>query len=193
MNLYKRFLKRKQKGESLSLEDLSETDLKILFIDEKKSDKMIATLFEVNDSKIISLRQKYGITIKNSLINDFLDNNTDIAKTLNDKMKLETLADKNISKISKAITHFIFRNGPIEDMHADVNKNITDEDMKILNKYIVNRIAYIFTLISKDQWAEFNFLIESIDLMFGHDWDEAIPDDGGIKDLFENEIGKLRD
>lgn len=193
MNLYKHFLKRKQKGESLSLEDLSETDLEILFIDEKNSDKMIAALFEVKDSKIISLRQKYGITIKNSLINDFLDNNTDIAKTLNDKMKLETLADKNISKISKAITHFVFRNGPIEDMHADVNKNITDEDMEVLNKYIVNRIAYIFTLISKDQWAEFNFLIESIDLMFGHDWDEATPDDGGIKDLFENEIRKLRD
>lgn len=90
------------------------------------------------------------------------------------------------------MAHFAFRNGPIEDMHANASKNITNEDMKKLNKYMVNRVAYIFTLIIEDRWMEFNFLVEYMNLMFGHHWDEAIQDDGGMGELFEKEINKFR-
>ena len=36
--------------------------------------------------------------------------------------------------LAKSLAVAIFRNGEIEDIHSDSNKNITDEDMKILNK-----------------------------------------------------------
>ncbi|SLL37275.1 Uncharacterised protein [Mycobacteroides abscessus subsp. abscessus] len=111
---------------------------------------------------------------------------------LNADIKEVMISNENITKISKAVVHFAFRNGPIEDMHADVKKNITDEVMKKLNKYMVNRIAYIFTLILEDRWLEFNFLVEQLDFMFGKHWDEAILDDGGMRELFENEINKFR-
>lgn len=57
---------------------------------------------------------------------------------------------------------------------------------------MVNRIAYIFILILEDRWLEFNFLVEQLDFMFGKHWDEAILDDGGMRELFENEINKFR-
>lgn len=52
-----------------------------------------------------------------------------------------------INKLSIATAHHIYRNGPIEDMHADKNKSINDSDMKVLNKLIVNRLASIFKII----------------------------------------------
>lgn len=192
MTLYDQFLKRKQEGELLHLEELSSNDLEILFIEESKSDAMIALLFGVNSSKITYLRRKYGITLRNSSIKDYLDTETNVSVELNTNMKGQTLTSENITKISKAVTHFAFRNGPIEDMHADVTKNITDEDMTKLNKYMVNRVAYIFTLILEDRWMELNFLVENMNLMFGHHWDEAVQDDGGMRELFEKEINKLR-
>ena len=192
MKLYEHFLKRKQKGELLHLEELSSNDLGILFIKESKSDAMIASLSGVKSSKITYLRRKYGITLRNSLIKNFLDAESNVGMELNINMKGQTLTSENITKISKAVTHFAFRNGPIEDMHADVTKNITDEDMKKLNKYMVNRVAYIFTLIIEDRWMEFNFLVENMNLMFGHHWDEAVQDDGGMRELFEKEINKFR-
>lgn len=192
MKLYEHFLKRKQEGELLHLEELSSNDLEILFIEESKSDAMIASLFGLKSSKITNLRRKYGITLRNSLIKDFLDAESNVGMELNTNMKGQTLTSENITRISKAVTHFAFRNGPIEDMHADVTKNITDEDMQKLNKYMVNRVAYIFTLILEERWMEFNFLVENMNLMFGQHWDEAVQDDGGMRELFEKEINKFR-
>src|SRR5699024_9483185 len=150
MKLYEHFLKRKQEGELLHLEELSSNDLEILFIEESKSDAMIALLFGVNSSKITYLRRKYGITLRNSLIKDFLDTESNVSVELNSNMKGQTLTSENIIKISKVVTHFAFRNGPIEDMHADVTKNSTDEDITKLHKYMVNRVAYILRTIYKE-------------------------------------------
>jgi hypothetical protein len=66
-------------------------------------------------------------------------------------------------------------------MHADPKKQLLDNDMKILNKFMVNRLAYVFKLIIEKRWIEFNFLVIQTDLMYGHDWDEAEPDDGGTR------------
>ena len=38
------------------------------------------------------------------------------------------------------MTHYAFRNGPVEDMHA--NGQLSQQDMKTLNKYMVNRICW---------------------------------------------------
>src|SRR5699024_2607238 len=88
MKLYEHFLKRKQEGDMLPLEELSSNDLETLFIDESKSDAMIASLFGVKSSKITYLRHKYGITICNCLIkgkegidtNDGMEITTDMNK-----------------------------------------------------------------------------------------------------------------
>ena len=60
----------------------------------------------------------------------------------------DPLKDNNIiHKLSVTTAHYVYRNGPIEDMHANRNKKIYDDDMKVLNKLIVNRLATIFNFI----------------------------------------------
>jgi len=53
-----------------------------------------------------------------------------------------------IHKLSVVTTHYVFRNGPVENMHAD--GKLSDNAMMKLNKFLVNRLAYIFTLILDD-------------------------------------------
>lgn len=185
MGLYEELMKRKTAGEIFDVNELTPEKLKVMFIDEEISDNMIASLFDVKPSKITYLRRKHGITIRNSIIDNFIN---DIPTEMETEIKKELLKDENITKIAKAVTHFSFRNGPIENMHADMHKNITDKDMKILNKYMVNRLAYIFILIKENRWFEFNYLVNQYDFMFGHNWDNAEPDDGGMGKLLKEKL-----
>ena len=52
-------------------------------------------------------------------------------------------------KIAKAITIFAFRNGPVENMHTD--GKLSQEDMKTLNKFMVNRLAYVFNIFQNNK------------------------------------------
>lgn len=192
MELYNKLTRKKEKGIKLNLDDLTPKQLKILFINESKTDRMIAELFDVKRSQISYLRKKHGITLRNSIIDEFLHSRSKRVDKLNDQMKEEMLTSANITKISKAITYFAFRNGPIEDMHADPKKRITDNDMQLLNQFMVNRLAYVFTLINENKWIEFSHLVEGMKGEFDHDWDAVIPDDGNNKELFESIFEQFR-
>lgn len=74
---------------------------------------------------------------------------------LNADMKKMLLSSFDTDTRSKTITHFAIRNGPIEDIHADRKKNITDEDMMVLNKFVHNQLTYVFELIMQERGAEF--------------------------------------
>ena len=55
------------------------------------------------------------------------------------------LDDKDIiHNLSVATTHIIYRNGPVEDMHAD--GKLTDYAMMNINKFMVNRLGGIFLI-----------------------------------------------
>lgn len=105
-------------------------------------------------------------------------------KTVNRKSK-EMLLDKdNIDALSKAITHHIFRNGPVEDMHTE--GKLTQEDMKTLNKYMVNRLAGLFAMAQDGQWAKLLMVYEKIYKYSGGDWDAAQPDTDEIEAVFKD-------
>ena len=56
------------------------------------------------------------------------------------------LDDKDIiHNLSVATTHIIYRNGPVEDMHAD--GKLTDYAMMNINKFMVNRLGGIFLIL----------------------------------------------
>lgn|SRR5690625_125626 len=114
------------------------------------------------------------------------DQNEEVGSSI---IKDELFNEDNLSEIAIAVTHFIFRNGPIEDMHASSDKNISNKDMETLNKFMINRLAYVFQLLMNEKWDEFGILILANSL-FGSDWDEAIPDNGGIGELLDIQNGK---
>ncbi|WP_127590636.1 hypothetical protein [Paenibacillus lautus] len=185
MELYEELKTKKEAGMSLNIEELTPEMLRKLFIEEEKSDYLISQLFDVKESKISYRRKKHGITIRNSILDDFLLAKSEEAMKVNEKYRDKLLVDENLTMISKAITHFAFRNGPVEDMHASPNNQLSQEDMKTLNKFMVNKIAYIFKLIIENRWIELDFLIRHTDMMYGHDWDNAEPDDGDNRKIIE--------
>lgn len=87
---------------------------------------------------------------------------------MNTKLDVET-----IDMLSKGITQFAFRSGPVEKMHS--KGKLTQKDMKTLNKYIVNHIAGLLTTISKGNIA--NVLkVLTFYASLSSDWDSCKPD-----------------
>ena len=87
---------------------------------------------------------------------------------MNTKLDFET-----IDMLSKGITQYAFRSGPVEEMHS--RGKLTQKDMKTLNKYMVNRIAGLLTTISKGDIA--NILkVLTFYVSLSSDWDSCKPD-----------------
>lgn len=63
-------------------------------------------------------------------------------------------------------------------------RSITDKDMMILNKFVHNRLAYVVELIMEERAAEFAFMVEA-QKFYGSEWDQIVPDDGGMKERFQ--------
>jgi hypothetical protein len=185
VKVYEELQAKRVEGKILSLDSLTPELLNKLFIEEKISDYQISQLFNAKESQITYRRRKHGITIKNSVLDDLLMAKTDKSKKINDKYKEQLMNIDNLSMISKAITHFAFRNGPIEDMHAGPNSQLSQEDMKTLNKYMVNRIAFVFKLIIENRWIELDLLIRHTDMIYGQGWDNAEPDDDEHRKIIE--------
>ncbi|APQ98255.1 hypothetical protein [Clostridium botulinum] len=115
----------------------------------------------------------------------------------------DPLKDKDIiHKISVITAHYAYRNGPIEYMHGDRNKNIYDDNMKVLNKLIVNRLAAIFNIIldsdkvnhikEKYDWDNIERQLADVTMIYvfeeGFKKQEVV-----IKNLDDNDINKLYD
>ena len=172
MSLFDELDMRKREGEKLELQELGRDKLKQLFFDESVSDSRIAELFGVSPAKVAYLRRKLGITLKKLIPEDLLLCKSESALEANIARKEVVFNKNNIDTISKALTHFVFRNGPIEDMHAVPNSKLNDADMKTLCKYMVDHLALVFNMIMSNRWYEFEILI-GIYSVYGRDWDKA--------------------
>jgi hypothetical protein len=98
----------------------------------------------------------------------------------NQKSK-ELLFQLSADAIAKAITHFAFRIGPVEDMHASPDSQLSDADMKVLNKFMHNRFTFVFECVKGERWAELASLV-GLYGQYGSDWDPATPDDGNLRE-----------
>lgn len=87
---------------------------------------------------------------------------------MNPKLDFET-----IDMLSKGITQFAFRSGPVEEIHA--RGKLTQKDMKALNKFMANRIAGLLTTISNGDIT--NVLkVLTFYVSLSSDWDSCKPD-----------------
>ena len=78
-----------------------------------------------------------------------------------------------IDMLSKGITQYAFRSGPIEEMHS-IGK-LTQKDMETLNKHMTNRIASLLqTVFNGDIDKALKGLTFYASL--SSDWDKAKPD-----------------
>ena len=72
--------------------------------------------------------------------------------------------------VAKRLAAYAFRNGPVEDMHA--NGQLSDEDMKTLNKYMVDRLAEYLYLSYQERHRDAALLMYFPGLCC-EEWDDA--------------------
>jgi len=118
-------------------------------------------------------REKEKFLIQHKKANDFLDfmatEHGITAEKFFDNMDI--VKKYSLEQISHALTHYCFRNGPIEDMHAHPNNQLSDIDMKVLNKFCNDKIFTFLTMMKTNKIAELNEIIE-FGLQCGLDWDK---------------------
>jgi hypothetical protein len=190
---YQELLSKKEKGEHLDWNTITKEQLENLFINEEISNSLIANLYEVPAKTVSSKRSRLGITMNSPkyLYKRYQENNSSLFYTLNTNSKEELSKVENIDWISKALTHYLFRNGPVEDMHSA--GKLSQTDMKTLNKYMVNRIAGLLKLANNGEWLKIVLMLKTLE-PYGREWDKAEYDTEEIELIFQHmfEISKER-
>ena len=188
-DLYEELVERKNNGEKLEWNNITKNELETLF--EKRTDNMIADLYGVTKSQVTSKRKKWNIKLYNYAINKTVSNflnessNKKIFEGLNQNSKERLLNKDNIDIISIALTNYLFRKGPVEDMHSE--GKLSQKDMKTLNKFMVNRVAGLLKTMHNEDWLKLELLLNFYS-HFGLDWDKPVPDTEEIDTIFFNEI-----
>ena len=96
------------------------------------------------------------------------------------------IAKEHIEKITKASTYFIFRNGPIKELLE--NKKISEEDVKNMQIYMENHLAYLYeVLLEENNLQKFDLIVQTMSKFYVNDEFKVTLDDGG----FDNFYNKL--
>lgn len=168
---------------------IDKMELKYLYYEQNLSDRAIAELYGVTKNQVRYKRSKYGISIRHKIIDDFISYDNELFKDLSNNSKNRLLKSEYIDSVSKSLTHHIFRNGPVEDMHA--SGQLSEEDMKTLNKYMVNRLAGILLAVYENKWLQLELLHEFLK-GFGDQWDPAEPDMEDLDLIWERNINLIK-
>ena len=120
------------------------------------------------------------------LYEQFKCENKEAAKAQNEAAKSWLQDPKNFDDIAKAFTQFIFRDGPIENVHAK-NKNFPDEAMKEINIFMVNRIAGLLNYAHAGNWVQLLALVGRFKT-YCNDWYHAEADTSVIDFIFYEQL-----
>lgn len=185
---YQELEEMKKGGVHLNWEEISQEQLEKLFIDEHIPNSVIANLYGVSSDSVRSKRRKWNISQNSAkyLYARYKDKNSSLFAILNTNSKERLWQEENIDYLAKAFTHYIFRNGPVEDMH--VEGKFGEKDMMILNKYMVNKIAGLLKLAMDGEWLKIELLCNTL-RYFGTKWDKAELDTKDIEMIFKNQMG----
>lgn len=97
-----------------------------------------------------------------------------------------------IKNITKASAYFIFRNGPIKDLYKE--GKINDEEMKNIQEYLQNHLAYLYNvLLEENNIKKFDLITSTMNKFYVNDDLEVKMNDDGFdnfyKSLFEGNKG----
>lgn len=146
------------------------------------TDRMIADKYGVTVGQVRYKRKKYGITMYDLACQAALQEGIVGRRNIKESAAKDWLLDrKHIDPLAKALTQYAFRSGPVENMHAE--GRITDEDMKMLNQFMVNRLAGLLQKALDGAWEEIADVLDRY-ITFSRGWDSAIPDMTEFKEKF---------
>ncbi len=185
---YQELEEMKKNGIVLNWEEISKEQLEKLFIEGHVPNGLIADLYGVSKDQVRSKRRKWNISQKSAkyIYARYTEENSSLFAMLNDSSRERLWQEENIDFIAKALTHYVFRNGPVENMHS--MGKLEESDMKTLNKYMVNKIAGLLKLAMDGEWLKIELLCNAL-RYFGTDWDSIEIDTKEIDMIFNNRMG----
>ena len=83
--------------------------------------------------------------------------------------------EQALQALSKALTHFVFRNGIVENLHA-AGANLDDEAMKQLNIDINNRIYTVLDIWfngTEEEVERLEHILNFLAKYYGKSWNQA--------------------
>jgi len=188
---YDELIKLKRNGKELNWKEITRDQLANLFFVENISSSLIADLYNVSINQVKYKRKKLDITMNST---DYYNRAYEEVMKSHPELEIQAkerlIKEENIDMISKAITHYIFRNGPVEDIHAE--GKLTQEDMKTLNKFMVNRIAGLLKIALDGHWSKLELMTELLKY-YGTEWDKAEYDTKEIDECFKHECINFRE
>lgn len=90
-----------------------------------------------------------------------------------------------IANIAKASTYFAFKNGPVKDLYKD--GKISEEEMKNLQSYMQNHLAYLYTvLLEENNLKKFELVTSTMNKFYVDDNEEVLLEDDGFDKFYES-------
>lgn len=89
-----------------------------------------------------------------------------------------------ITKISKATAYFVFRNGPVKELNK--NGKVTDEEVKEMQVYMQNHLAYLYNvLLEENDLKKFDLIVTTMNKFYVNDEETVALDDEGFETFYK--------
>ena len=90
-----------------------------------------------------------------------------------------------IAQIAKASTYFTFKNGPVKELVKD--KKISEEGLKMIQKYMDDHLAYLYTvLLEENNIKKFDLIVNTMNKFYVNDSEEVTINDDGFDKFYDS-------
>ena len=95
------------------------------------------------------------------------------------------LPKEYIAQIAKASTYFAFKNGPIKELIK--NNKISEEDLKDIQKYMDDHLAYLYTvLLEENNIKKFDLIVNTMNKFYVNETEEVVIKDDGFDKFYDS-------
>lgn len=95
------------------------------------------------------------------------------------------LPKEYIAQIAKASTYFAFKNGPIKELIK--NNKISEDDLKDIQKYMDDHLAYLYTvLLEENNIKKFDLIVNTMNKFYVNDTEEVVINDDGFDKFYDS-------
>lgn len=90
-----------------------------------------------------------------------------------------------IAQIAKASTYFAFKNGPVKELIK--NNKISEQDLKSIQKYMDDHLAYLYTvLLEENNIKKFDLIVNTMNKFYVNDTEEVVINDDGFDKFYDS-------
>lgn len=174
-----------ESGKVQQLRDLSPNLLYMLYTDPDLTDAKLAKMLSTSVKDVKQYRDECSLNDTRLMVLQSHKNRKGPMEKTDKSSKAKFLTKEYTDKLPVALTHHLFRNGPVEDMHQE--GKLSEDDMKTLNKHMTNQVATLVYMAETGMWSELMLLLKWVGI-YGKLWDEPEVDFVSICRMYDPEV-----